>query len=300
MPFFSVVIPTCERNELLARCLEQLEPGKQQIEGSHPGSTTRSANLDGREHSFSLPAYEVVVTDDGVCSTSEQLIRERYPWARWIGGARKGPAANRNSGAWSARGEWLVFLDDDCIPVSGLLEAYYSAACSGRVSVLEGRTEPCGERLAADFECPVNLTGGNLWSCNFAIRRALFGRLGGFDESLPGPAMEDVEFRWRVQDAGERIEFVPRARVVHPWRRRKSWPFPLIYANSVAYCVQKHPDRRRQFLGAAQCRIILHAIINFARDLAAFRGRGAFRKVILDLASALLVLRQLTSRKLRS
>ena len=43
-PSFSVVIPTCERNDLLARCLERLAPGAQR---------------------FSADRYEVIVTDDG-------------------------------------------------------------------------------------------------------------------------------------------------------------------------------------------------------------------------------------------
>ena len=52
----SVVVPTCHRNDLLARCLEGLAPGAQ-----------------------TLPAdqYEVIVTDDGTRSTAEALIGNR-------------------------------------------------------------------------------------------------------------------------------------------------------------------------------------------------------------------------------
>lgn len=91
----SVIIPTCDRNEQLAKCLDCLAPGVQ-----------------------TLPAeqYEVIVTDDGSDLTAEQMILERYLWARWVAGPRIGPAANRNNGVQYARGEWLAFTDDDCLP----------------------------------------------------------------------------------------------------------------------------------------------------------------------------------------
>ena len=95
-PLFSVVITTCNRLEMLAKCLDRLGCGMQSL----------AANQ-----------YEVIVTDDGSQSTAEQLMKGKYPWARWLQGPRKGPAANRNNGARYAEGEWLVFTDDDCCAV---------------------------------------------------------------------------------------------------------------------------------------------------------------------------------------
>jgi GT2 family glycosyltransferase len=50
------------------------------------------------------------------------------------------------------------------------------------------------------------------------VRRQLFCELGGFDESFPFAAMEDVDFRERLRDRGEHFEFVPDATVDHPPR----------------------------------------------------------------------------------
>jgi len=97
----SVIIPTCHRNEDLSLCLDALRP-------------------DNQKSLFN--PYEVIVNDDGSKSTAEELIRAKYAWARWVAGPRRGPAANRNAGARNARGAWVLFLDDDCIPVpAGLM-----------------------------------------------------------------------------------------------------------------------------------------------------------------------------------
>ena len=65
---FSIVIPTCRRSDLLARCLDRLAPGVQ-----------------------ALPAdqYEVIVTDDGE-PTVERFLAEKYPWASWSSGPEAG------------------------------------------------------------------------------------------------------------------------------------------------------------------------------------------------------------------
>lgn len=194
---FSVIIPTCERREMLAACLERLAPGAQTL-----------AAVD----------YEVIVSDDGR-ATAESLIRERFPWARWTAGPRRGPAANRNCGAALARGEWLVFTDDDCLPDAGWLGAYAAGRREhGAARVLEGRTYVDRPQEHPLETSPLNENGGLLWSCNFAIERALFAELGGFDERFPYNAMEDRELHVRLQIRRIAPVFCREAAVLHPWR----------------------------------------------------------------------------------
>ena len=196
-PLISVVIPTCHRNDLLAKCLDCLTPGVQ-----------------------SLPPdqYEVIVTDDGSRSTAEQLVREQYPWVRWVAGPRQGPAPNRNNGASQARGEWLAFTDDDCLPLPTWLASYADSITDG-VSVYEGKTV-CVEGVTSPlYQSPINLTGGCLWSCNFMIRASLFQEIGGFDTEFAMPAMEDVDLHERLCRRGDPGTFVDTAVVDHPPRR---------------------------------------------------------------------------------
>lgn len=199
VPQISVIIPTCHRNDLLALCLDCLAPGVQTLPPEQ---------------------YEVIVTDDGSRSTAKQMIQERYPWAKWVAGPRRGPAANRNHGASKAVGEWLAFTDDDCLPLPGWLEGYIQALGSG-VSVYEGKTT-CEAGIDSPlYLAPINLTGGLLWSCNLVFHRELFEHVEGFDSDYSF-AMEDIDMRDRLRRDQHPVCFVPDAVVDHPPRLRAS------------------------------------------------------------------------------
>jgi GT2 family glycosyltransferase len=195
----SVIIPTRDRNEALARCLDRLAPCGQ---------------------SLSHDQYEVVVADDSAHAAARELIIDRYPWARWTGGPRRGPAANRNAGARVARGEWLAFTDDDCLPSHEWLYSFADQfnPNADALDVLEGRTTCRAGLDSPRRTAPVNLDGGKLWSCNFAIRREHFVQVGGFDERYLYPHMEDADLQVRLQKSGFMIRFVPEAEVDHPPR----------------------------------------------------------------------------------
>ena len=223
-PRFSVVVPTRDRNDLLAHCLERLAPGAQQGAGEH----------------------EVIVTDDSASGVARALVTSRFPWARWIAGPRHGPAANRNAGAAAADGDVLIFIDDDCLPDAGLL-AGYARALRGDVAAYEGRIT-CNEGLTSPRQtAPLNLDGGALWSCNFAMQRAVFAGIGGFDARFPLAHMEDVDMRARILHAGHSIVFVREASVDHP-PRRLPWGAGLarMHQAGVLYMVL-HPPVRSVF-----------------------------------------------------
>ncbi|MBD2308309.1 glycosyltransferase [Chroococcidiopsis sp. FACHB-1243] len=203
MPLFSVIIPTYQRNDLLAKCLYCLAPDIQTLP---------------------FEQYEVIVTDDGSEVTAKQMICERFPWVKWVSGSHKGPAANRNNGAKYASGEWLVFTDDDCLPDPQWLAAYAQAMITQRsYLVFEGRTYVDRPRRSLAETSPINETGGYLWSCNFAVQKQLFESLSGFDERFPYAAMEDVDFRLRLVKSGYKFSFVKAASVCHPWRAKGGW-----------------------------------------------------------------------------
>jgi glycosyltransferase involved in cell wall biosynthesis len=195
-PLISVVIPTCHRNDLLALCLDRLAPGVQ----------TLSPEL-----------YEVIVTDDGRQTTAGPMIAEKYPWVKWVVGPKKGPAANRNNGAAYARGNWLAFTDDDCLPDEKWLLAFLSKINSNYL-VYEGKTTCRAGLPSPMYHAPINLDGGWLWSCNMVVSSDLFRQMCGFDERFPYPHMEDVDFRERLRAAGNDFIFVSEAVVDHPPR----------------------------------------------------------------------------------
>jgi GT2 family glycosyltransferase len=162
--------------------------------------------------------FEVIVTDDGAKSSAEEMVRLRYPSVKWVEGPHRGPAANRNCGARLAKGEWLVFLDDDCLPEPGWLKAIVRRAGKGDLDVVEGQTLAPG-REDNPFKYYVENPNGNCyWSCNLAIRRQVFEEIGAFDEDFLEAGGEDIELADRIRKAVLRTTFDQEARVIHPVR----------------------------------------------------------------------------------
>jgi len=87
-PFFSIIISTYHRNDLLSSCLDCLAPGVQ-----------------------TLPAeqYEVIVSDDGRQTTAEEMIRERYPWVKWVANSKKRCSTEQKQWSSVCSRWWLAF-----------------------------------------------------------------------------------------------------------------------------------------------------------------------------------------------
>ena len=280
-PLISVIIPTRHRNEDLKRCLEALQPENLEMDPSSAAPGNRTV----KRRDF---LYEVVVTDDGTDSTAETMLRKVFPWVQWVRGPRRGPAANRNFGANHACGEWLLFLDDDCVPLAGWLEAYAQATVTfAEYNVLEGRTGAPGPRLRGDHESPLNPTGGLLWSCNFGIKRQLFLDLGGFDETFLF-SLEDMDLHTRLEKCGQLIKFLPDAYVEHAWRPRRGVQYCLSMTHSIECFTAKHPEKQLMFNKTYGVRrMIKILLVEFPRNLWRYRDLGSVRVLYLDLLTTI-------------
>jgi GT2 family glycosyltransferase len=264
-PHISVIVPTCHRNNLLADCLNRLRPGAQAL---------------------SAEQYEVIVTDDGRQTTAEQMMRERYAWSRWVRCPGKGPAANRNNGARAALGEWLAFLDDDCLPDPQWLKSYVEAiSAEPDYQVFEGRVYADRPKRSLAETAPIFETGGGLPSGNFICRREVFEAMRGFDERFPYAAMEDVDLRTRLLKAGHRFLFIRDASVCHPWREKGNWKSLKRSQKSTFIYLSIHPEEQARINASSVFRM---GLSRFLRDtipgVIKFRGRG-LRKALLEHAS---------------
>ena len=243
---FSVVIPTCRRNDLLARCLESLRPGEQLAE-SH--------------------SYEVIVTDDAQGQTAEAMMRAQFPWARWVQGPSRGPAANRNNGARYATGEWICFTDDDCAASKEWLAALGNAANDESIDLIEGQTTVPDETDNPFQHGIGNEKGGIYWTCNLAVRRERFVALGGFDEDFLEAAGEDMEFAHRFHARHFRSKFYPEALVYHPvrsigwrgvWKRLLLIRWTALYSYKVDEGLHLSDSPARNILRAFKSTILNH------------------------------------------
>lgn len=192
---FSVIVPTCRRQEYLARCLRSLELAATKVPDKK---------------------VEIIVTDDG--GDDSAVIVNEFVNCNWTRGPGRGPAANRNHVARQAKGEWIAFIDEDCVADCGWLKTLVDLGRSRDIDVIEGKTVIPDKRDSPFLHGVENLTGGCYWSCNLAVRRKLFFDIGAFDEEFLEAGGEDMEFAWRMKTCGSRAIFAPQALVLHPQR----------------------------------------------------------------------------------
>jgi glycosyltransferase involved in cell wall biosynthesis len=169
--------------------------------------------------------YEVIVVDDGSTDGTSALARAaaaiggRWLEVRVLEQPRLGPGPARNRGAQEARGEVLAFTDADCVPTAAWLREGLRAL--ERADLVQGAVRPDpGARLGPfDHTVWVLRESGLYETANLFIRRALFERLGGFEdwlgEVIGKPLAEDVWLGWRARRSGAPAAFSSAAVVHH-------------------------------------------------------------------------------------
>jgi len=152
----------------------------------------------------------------------ELLLADNNPGPRSSYFARDG-AARR------ARGQWLVFIDADCDPDPGLLDAYFDPSPADRVGVLAGAIEDTvvedtwvaryiRDRRKLDQATTLSGLRPYAQTANCAVRRAAFEAVGGWPEPIRSGG--DADLSWRLAAAGWDLEERPAARVRHRNRAR--------------------------------------------------------------------------------
>jgi glycosyltransferase involved in cell wall biosynthesis len=202
------------------------EPTVSVIVPARDAEATLPRALDGLARQPPVEPHEVIVVDNGSRDRTAELAERSRLVTRVLQRERgAGPGAARNAGAAAARGAILVFVDADCRPAEGWLNAGVAALRSADLvqgMVLPEPTTPGGP---FDRTLAVGLPTGLFESANLFVRRDLFELLGGFPDGLEGrrsawgrggaPFGEDVIFGWRARRAGARTEFCEGALVYH-------------------------------------------------------------------------------------
>jgi mycofactocin system glycosyltransferase len=241
-PEVTVLIPVRDRAEMLNRCL---------------------AAIAGR--------HQVVVVDDGsVDRLAVAAVAARYGASIVRRERSGGPAAARNTGLAAIKTDLIAFLDSDCVPPPGWIEALAAHLADPLVSAVAPRIVTLSPRTAAaryeqargsldlgDKAARV-VPGGRVAyvpTAALLVRRSALDAVtvnAGAPSAGSGLAVfdpvlrygEDVDLIWRLHGAGWRIRYDPAVQVPHD--SPATWPGLLArrfrYGTSAAPLARRHPD----------------------------------------------------------
>jgi glycosyltransferase involved in cell wall biosynthesis len=213
------------------------------------------------------PTFEVIVVDDGsgtqlaVNSLSLTPVQKRLKAMRCALRTvrlptNKGPAIARNRGVEAARGKFVVFLDGDVEVFPDTLSEIASVyiddpdvvALTG-VWVKEQKSKAFFPNFKAlrDWSYWIHERDKSgyyfLFSTRIAsIKKAVFQRLGGFDEGYPAPLVEDIELTYRIARRYA-IIFAPKVRVHHEFE--DFWPIAKKYYLRAYYWTKLYTRRKK-------------------------------------------------------
>jgi GT2 family glycosyltransferase len=156
----------------------------------------------------------------------------------------------RNAGVRAACGDIIIFTDAGCRPEPGWLAGLVAPLLQDEHITVGLTLATPGSSGLYDQAARQALESRYLRECstiNLGFHRETFDAIGGFDEGFAYGS--DVDFSWRLSDAGYRIRSVPEAVLRHDWggwqrQLRRSY----VYGKARIRLYRKHRARRRHVL----------------------------------------------------
>ena len=192
--------------------------------------------------------FEVIIVEDGskkpckdVCDKYAGILDLQYYYKE-----NSGPGQSRNYGAERANGEWIIVLDSDVVLPKDYLRNVESGmrnedAFGGPDSAHPDFT-PIQKAISysmTSFFTTGGIRGGKgkkldkffPRSYNMGIRREVYQELGGFSKMRFG---EDIDFSYRIVEAGYKTALIPEAWVWHKRRTDFRKFFRQVYNSGIA------------------------------------------------------------------
>jgi GT2 family glycosyltransferase len=206
-PVISVIIPTRDRFEKLAGCLNALAA-----------------------QNYPREKFEVIVVNDGSQSAVPAAITafvERLRLTILDNEESVGPGISRNCGAGVAAGQFLAFTDDDCCPAPDWLSRLDDCFAAMANQLIGGRvinaltTNPYSTTahvildVVYEYYDPGQGRPHFFPTSNFALPAQGFREIQGFDPTWPLAAAEDRELCYRWIRRGFELVHAPEAIVYH-------------------------------------------------------------------------------------
>lgn len=177
-----------------------------------------------------LKDFEVIIVDDNSTFNHYEIIKDNR-FKIIYKDKNSGPAESRNIGAKSANSDILFFTDSDCEIDSNALEKIIQNI--ENENILMGNTITKAKTFLGKAIAYMGFPGGGIigfdkvWkvdkegytnsisSCNVAIKKNAFKKLGGFDISFPVPGGEDTVFAKQAIKNDYKIKYIPEQIVYH-------------------------------------------------------------------------------------
>jgi GT2 family glycosyltransferase len=212
----SIVIPTYRREQVLIDTIELLQPLRARL-----GIANELLVIDQTEQ-------HQAATEDALVNWNAAGV------IRWLRLPTPHLTGAMNTGLKEARGDIVLYLDDDVIPATDLLDEHLRIhsmhsdawAVVGQVLQPGQRPQPlnakeCRSGLWKHLDFPFNSIEScwieNAIACNMSLKKTLCIAAGGFDENFPPPVASrfETEFAKRLVRSGGKIRFAPSASIHH-------------------------------------------------------------------------------------
>lgn len=234
--FYSIIIPTHNRSYILKNNLDNL------------------TNLQ-----YDRKLYEIIVVDDGSTDDTKNIVSLSPSVIYKYTENQKAPQA-RNAGVELARGEILIFIDDDCFVAPDYLiqqDEFWRSQNNAKLGILGGSIQGVSNaffgKICDYLDCYSIDEGAVTKACasNLSIRKELFLACGGFNPILTGA--EDVDLSLRVAKRNYHVYYSSKVKVFHHHVKntfqsliKRAWNWAL---HGEAHLTLKYSDELNPFNG---------------------------------------------------
>lgn len=203
----------------------------------HGGASLTRACLDACERSGATEQAEIVVVDDASPDATPRVLESFGGRIRVVGHERNtGFALACNDGARAARGELLVFLNNDATPQPGWLDAlvetidaHPEAAVVGSKLLHPNDTIQHAGVVVCQDRYPRHVYAGfpadhpavnrartfqAVTGASMLVRRSAFESVGGFDPTFTN-AYEDHDLCFRLRERAHEVRYCPTSVAYH-------------------------------------------------------------------------------------
>ena len=167
-------------------------------------------------------SWEAIVVIDGDIDDSASVvdsIRDELPVSKIVFPENRGRSAALNTGFAAAQSEVLIRCDDDLRPRADYVAqhiAQHSGSAKGAIGLYRNEYPPTAYARAYGYQRDDRFRvdayaseGGNrwrYWAGNVSVTRETFERVGGYDTVFRAYGWEDVDWGYRLSQAGAEIE----------------------------------------------------------------------------------------------